>query len=82
MPLYEPGTFNSKTRWMDFIEKDELLEQCKTVLDFYIDWWLSGNNLKKDDAEQFFKENGIFDSMNEINKDEFHCSDCSTSLYS
>ena len=68
--LYKPSTYLNKEEWLDFISRKELTDHCQEVLIFYIDWWLKGNELKKNDLDKVMEETGVLDAIMGITNDE------------
>ncbi|RLC11621.1 MAG: hypothetical protein DRH43_03740 [Deltaproteobacteria bacterium] len=65
--LYEAETYFEKERWSELLsDRDALAVSCRQTLRYYVDWWLLGKGLSRNDRVR----NGIVDGLNERNKDE------------
>ena len=68
--LYKTGTYLNQEEWIDFISREELTDHCQEVLIFYINWWLKGNKLRKNDLFKVMEEIGVYDAIMGITNDE------------
>ena len=68
--LYDSEIWTSKEAVTELLESVKIKKETLTALRYYIDWWLKGKGLKKNDLKKRMDETGILDPIEDISKNE------------
>lgn len=68
--LYDAETYFWGDRSKQLRTLSKVLPSCRSLLKHYISWWLTGQELQKNDLSAMMEETGIMDPINDITEEE------------
>ena len=70
--LYEPETYLNPDIWEEaFGALHDWHGFACQILEHYVDWWIEGNGLTKNDLDEQMEKSGVFDPINDITDDDW-----------
>lgn len=69
--LYQLKTYLNVSSWQSFYKCAEAwLASTKKLINYYVEWWIDGNGLQRNNLDNTFKEKGVFDPVLDVSSQE------------